>query len=207
MALASILDSEATFTQQAQEVGLSEPWIDALKANSLATFAKLSFAITSPGTVATDEQINRFLNTMRGGVVATIAELSAFKRLLFESQTMMMHRFKSVAKGEEAVPKRLAPPEREARLARQKQQLRGLDISGPMEPAHGLYDLCAAMIEKNEISYISPTKCLTRQQELLGNKPEKEIQLDATKTALVIKEQAAAQEISINSDLALYQAL
>ena len=207
MALASILDSEATFTQQAQEVGLTEPWIDALKANSLATFAKLSFAITSPGTVATDEQINRFLNTMRGGVVATIAELSAFKRLLFESQTMMMHRFKSVAKGEEAVPKRLAPPEREARLARQKQQLRGLDISGPMEPAHGLYDLCAAMIEKNEISYISPTKCLTRQQELLGNKPEKEIQLDATKTALVIKEQAAAQEISINSDLALYQAL
>ena len=207
MALASILDSEATFTQQAQEVGLTEPWIDALKANSLATFAKLSFAITSPGTVATDEQINRFLNTMRGGVVATIAELSAFKRLLFESQTMMMHRFKSVAKGEEAVPKRLAPPEREARLAWQKQQLRGLDISGPMEPAHGLYDLCAAMIEKNVISYISPTKCLTRQQELLGNKPEKEIQLDATKTALVIKEQAAVQEIRINSDLALYQAL
>ena len=82
--------------------------------------------------MATDEQINRFLNTMRGGVAATIAELSAFKRLLFESQTMMMHRFKSVAKGEEAVPKRLAPPEREARLARQKQQLRGLDISGPM---------------------------------------------------------------------------
>ena len=65
------------------------------------------------------------------------------------------------------MPKKLAAPEREARLARQKQQLRGLDITGPLEPAHGLYDLCAAMIEKNEISYISQTKCLYRQQELM----------------------------------------
>ena len=206
MALSSILDSEATFVQQAQEVGLTEPWVEALKANSLATFAKLSFAITSPGTVASDEQI-RFLNTLRGGVAATIAESSAFKRLLFESQTLMMHRFKSVAKGDDITPKRMAPPEREARLARQKQQLRGLDISGPTEPSHGLYDLCTSMIERNEISYISPSKCLSRQQELVGNKPEKEIQLDASKTALVIKEQPSVAEISINSDLALYQAL
>jgi hypothetical protein len=63
------------------------------------------------------------------------------------------------------------------------------------------------MIERNEISYISPSKCLSRQQELVGNKPEKEIQLDASKTALVIKEQPSVAEISINSDLALYQAL
>ena len=65
MALASILDSEATFIQQAHEVGLTEPWIESLKSNSLATFAKLSFAATSPGTVASsDGQINRFLNTL-----------------------------------------------------------------------------------------------------------------------------------------------
>ena len=74
MALASILDSEATFEQQATEIGLSRPWIDALKTNQLGTFAKLSFAITSPGTVAADDQVNRFLNGLRGGVAATIAD-------------------------------------------------------------------------------------------------------------------------------------
>ena len=31
------------------------------------------------------------------------------------------------------------------------------------------------MIEKNEISYTGPAKCLSRQQELLGTKPETEI--------------------------------
>ena len=165
MALSSILDSEATFVQQAQEVGLTEPGIDALKNNSLARFAKLRFAITSPGSVVSDEQVNRFLNTMRGGVTATIADLSAFKRLLCESQTLMMHRFKSIARV-------MRLPQAKWLHQREKRD-RLFDISAPTEPAHGLYDLCANMIERNEIAYISPTKCLSRQQELVGNKPER----------------------------------
>ena len=207
MAASSILDSEATFVQQAEDAGLSQPWIEALRNNQLATFAKLSFAVTSPGVVATDEQVTRFLNTMRDGTAATIAELAAFKRLLFESQTLMMHNFKSVAKGDDAAPKRMAPPEREARLERQRQQLRGLDITGPLEPAHSLYDICNSMIEKNEVAYINPNRCLSRQQELMGSKPEKEIQLDATKTSLVVKEQQAHAEISISSDFGFVPSL
>ena len=81
MATSSILDSEATFIQQAEDAGLTQPWLTALKANSLATFAKLSFAVTSPGITATDEQVTRFLGTLRENSPATIAELSAFKRL------------------------------------------------------------------------------------------------------------------------------
>jgi len=207
MALSSLLDSEATFAQQAEERGLSEPWVTSLKENGVATFAKLSFAITSPGTVATDDQVTRFLNNMRPGVVATIADSAAFKRVLFESQTLMIHRFKSAAKGDDTVPKKMSAPERDARLTRQRDQLRGLDITGPLEPAHGLYDLCAQMVERNEVAYISPSKCLSRQQELTGAKPEKELQLDASKTGLVIKEQPVTQEINLTSDLALYQAM
>ena len=41
----------------------------------------------------------------------------------------------------------------------------------------------------------------------MGSKPEKEIQLDASKTSLVVKEQQSSAEIHIASDLALYQAL
>ena len=207
MALSSLIDSEATFIQQAEECGISEPWVTALKNNAVATFAKLSFAITSPGTVATDEQVTRFLNTIRPSVVATIADFAAFKRVLFESQTLMIHRFKSAAKGDDAAPKRMSAPERDARLTRQWDRLSGLDISGPLEPAHGLYDLCAQMVERNEVAYINPSKCLSRQQELVGAKPEKELQLDASKTGLVIKEQPITQEINISSDLALYQAM
>ena len=207
MASASFLDSEATFSQQSEDAGLSGPWVDALKNSSLATFAKLSFAVTSPGVVATDDQINRFLGDLRPGVAPTIADLAAFKRILFESQTLMMHGFKATARGDDSLPKKMSAPERQARLERQREQLRGLEIQGPLEPSHALYDLCAGMIEKNEVAYISPSKCLSRQQELMGTKPEKEIQLDSTKTALVVKEQNNVAEINITSDLSLYQAM
>ena len=207
MALSSLLDSEVIIAQQAEVCGLSEPWITSLKDNGVAAFAKLSFAITSPGTVATDEQVTHFLNNLRPGIVATIADFAAFKRVLFESQTLMIHRFKSAAKGDDAVPKRMSAPERDARLTRQRDLLRGLDITGPLEPAHGLYYLCDQMVERNEVAYISPSKCSSRQQELTGAKPEKELQLDVSKTGLVIKEQPTAQEINLASDLALYQAM
>ena len=101
----------------------------------------------------------------------------------------------------------MSAPERDARLTRQRDQLPGLNITGPLEPAHGLYDLCAQMVERNDVAYISPSKCLSRQQELIGAKPEKELQLDASKTGLVIKEQTMTREINLTSDLALYQAM
>ena len=122
----SILDSEATFVQQAEDAGLTQPWIDALCATTnWQLLPSLALQSLAQGVVATDEQVTRFLSTLRGGTPATIAELAAFKRLLFESQTLMMHNFKSVAKGDDAAPKRMAPPEREARLERQRQQLYG----------------------------------------------------------------------------------
>ena len=124
-----------------------------------------------------DDQINAFLGTLRRGVAPSIADMAAFKRVLFESQTPMMHSLKATARGEERTPKKMSAPEREARLELQRQTFRGLDISGPLEPAHSLYDLCASMVEKNEVAYIGPTKCLSRQQELMGSKPEKNYSL------------------------------
>ena len=81
--------------------------------------------------VATNDQINTFLGTMGRGVAPSIADLAAFKRVLFESQTLMMHSFKATARGEDATLKKMSAPEREARLELQRQTFRGLDISGP----------------------------------------------------------------------------
>ena len=64
MASASFLDSEATFAQQAGDAGLSEAWVDALRTRALAIFAKMSFAVTSPGVVAKGDQITRFLGDL-----------------------------------------------------------------------------------------------------------------------------------------------
>ena len=206
MATSSILDSEATFIQQSEEAGLTRPWINALRDNVLATFAKL--ASQSPALEWWPLMSRRIgFEYVERRCCSDHSRASSVQKLVFESQTLMMHSFKSAAKGDEAAPKSRAPQERDARLERQRELLRGLDIKGPLEPAHALYDVCAAMIERNDMSYINPNRCLSRQQELMGSKPEKEIQLDATKTSLVVKEQQSHSEINISSDLALYQAL
>ena len=147
MAMSSVIDSEATFEQQAIEARLSQPWIDALKNSGLATMAKLSFAVTTPGTVASDADIIAFLQRIMAGVAPAISDLASFKRILFEAQTLMVHHLKSAVKGDDVSVKKMAPPERDARLAQQRALLRGLDITGPLEPAHALYDLCSDMIE------------------------------------------------------------
>lgn len=98
-------------------------------------------------------------------------------------------------------PKKLAAPERQVRLAKLKADFPGLDISGPLEPAHSLYDLAMAIFESEEVRYIPPSKCLSRQQELAGQKPEKEV--DAVKGSLIVKDVQNKQEITIPSDLAL----
>lgn len=45
------------------------------------------------------------------------------------------------------------------------------------------------------------------QQEVQGEKPEKEVQLDASKSNLVVKDQPQVKEIQLTSDLMLYQAM
>lgn len=208
MANSSILDSVATFERQAKAAGLPEEWITALKAASVDTLGKLSYAVSIPGNALTDELVRTFTTSIRPGSVPTIATNAALKRLVFEAQTFAVAALKAAVQSTDIdAPKKLAAPERQVRLDKLKTTYPGLDITGPLEPAHSLYDLCMTILESEEIRYIAPSKCLSRQQELAGQKPEKEVQLDAAKGSLVVKDVQPKQEIAVSSDLALYQAL
>ena len=108
----------------------------------------------------------------------------------------MMHSFKATAREDDAAQKKLSAPEREARLDFQSSDSDAW-ISQPLEPAQALYDSCASMVDKNEIAYIGPGKYLSRQHELMWIKLEEEIQLDVSKTVLVLKEQQTIVEFYI----------
>lgn len=146
---------------------MGKPWIDALKANAAAIFAKLKF-LRSPSLGRSHQKISdqHLLGIMCVGVAPSIADLAAFKHLLFENQALMMHSFKATAREDDAAQKKLSAPEREARLDFQSSDSDAW-ISQPLEPAQALYDSCASMVDKNEIAYIGPGKYLSRQHELM----------------------------------------
>ena len=208
MANSSILDSVATFEKQALNASLDQGWLDALKAAHIDTLGKLSYAITKPGTPVTDEALRAFTRSVRGGHEPSLAVNAALKRLVFESQTFAVAALKaSVSAPESETQKHLTAPDRIARATQLKARYPGLDISGPLGPSHMLYDQCLTIFDSEEVRYIPPSKCLSRQQELANQKPEKEVQLDAAKGSLVVKEVNHRKEVQPCSDLALYQAL
>ncbi len=177
MASSTILESTATFEMQATRAGLSVAYVAAIKNMGLGTLGKIAYALTTPGTSPTDAQIGTFLNGVRPGAVPTLADETAMKRLVFESQTLTIANLRnSLAES--------------ARIAGQKARI-------PMEPSFWLYDFFSATYESGELKYIPPGKCLTRQQELSGAKPEKHIKLDASSSGLVVKDAAPEQEINV----------
>ena len=88
--MTSLLDSEAQFLQRTIDLKFSEELRRSLKRNSLLTFGTYAYAHGQPGQNINDESFenNWFTtNVMQG---ASIADIAGAKRLLFESQTLVL---------------------------------------------------------------------------------------------------------------------
>ena len=115
MSSATVLESEATFQMQAQRAGLSQSYIDCIKAAALGTLGKLAYALTTPGTAPTELQVNNFLNAMRPAGAPTVADTTAMKRIVFEAQTLTIANLRnSMPASDESTSKKVAPAERSA---------------------------------------------------------------------------------------------
>ena len=65
--------------------------------------------------------------------------------------------------------KRLPAAEKQARLELQSRRLAGLKIAGELSPSHHLLDVTNAIVETGVITWISPTKCSKRDDEVQAN--------------------------------------
>ena len=208
MANNTILESTATFEMQAKRAGLNEQWIQAFGTKHMNKLSVLAHAITTPGTPPTSQQVTEFLDDIRPGIGATLSEITGVKRLVFEAQTLAIASLRTAIQSpDDSSSRRVAPAERAARIESQKARLQGLDLTGPLEPSHWLYDQFSSMMELGEIKYIPPNKCMTRQQEILGEKPDKQIKIDEAKGSLVFKDAPQEHDTDVSSDLALRQAM
>ena len=206
MAAVSVLSSTAAFTRRCETAGLSQPWVDALKAAAVNTLGKLSYAVSLPGTPPSADDLDAFTTKLRPGVDISIGDNSALKQLIFEAQTFTVAELRATVQEGEG-PKKLPSSERTLRLEQQKVRLTGLCLEGPLAVAHCLYDRLATMREQEELKYISPAECITRDAELCNTKPPKALQLDANKAGLIVKDEEAIAAMSIDTDLQLYQAM
>lgn len=99
----------------------------------------------------------------------------------------------------------LGHAERQARITQQKTRLSGYDLTGPLECSHGSYDLVGEMLQRDAVTYLSPTKFGTRASEVAREKPPKEVVIGSG-AQLTVTAGQKDDKCSIASDLLLSQA-
>eukprot|EP00969_Alexandrium_andersonii_P027866 1215940-Alexandrium_andersonii.AAC.1 len=60
-----------------------------------------------------------------------------------------------------------------------ERRLSGLDLRGELEASHALVDACVALYDENRLRYLDWQMCTKRDQELTGEKKDKEWRPDA----------------------------
>ena len=164
----------------------------------MQTFGTFAYAHGQPGQNISDEG---FESWVTGQLLtgATIADVAGAKRLLFESQTMVLASLQDQVNATDASAiKKVPVVERETKMRAIKRRLTGLLIEGPLEPGHSLLDTTASMMQLNE-------KCISRTHEVLNQKsPTK--QLDISAENLVVKEKQDTPDMTVTSALQLQEA-
>ena len=83
--MTSIVESEAHFRKRCQETGLSDRGLAAVIAAGYTNLGQLAFASGQPGQPLNEAEFQRFAQNVLGGL-ATLANTSTLKRLVFEGQ-------------------------------------------------------------------------------------------------------------------------
>ena len=133
-AMASLIDSEAHFSKRAGEVRLGDAALRTLRRLGLNSMGSLAYAHGQPGQPLDEAS---FTNWVQSTVDANVSlgDMSAIKRLLFESQTLVLAALREqVVNPDSAALKKVPEAEKGRRMKHLRDTLTGVLIEGPMEP-------------------------------------------------------------------------
>ena len=206
----SLLDSKSEFDSRAQQVGLVEEVVQALRDKGIASLAQLGFAAGTPGT--TDEtSLRAWASETLDNLSVPLGQEIALRRLLFTAHTLIIASLKEeVARASSAadVVRKLPPVEREARLTKLREKLPGIDLTRHQEPSYELVDAFSAMLEARSVRWVPFHRCTSREQELSARSYNKELQVMQSQDGkLSLKEGQASRHANVSDGLRVQQAM
>ena len=204
--MVSIIDSTAHFSSRAIEIGLTDDVVQIFIAKDIGSMGNFGFAHGQPGQPIVEADFTAWLTRILG-MEPDLATVARAKRLLFEAHVLVTSHLRSQIEGttDSAEARKIPPAERVARLERLAEQLKGIDLSGPMLPAHSLLNEVCHQAESQVLRYITPSKCPSRETEILNLKLEKELSIEHN--TLKIKDKDQAIPVDTGSEFLIYQAL
>ena len=177
MAAAS-LDSEASFKERAQKIGVTPEVLQELAEAGYTTFGRLCFAVTANPTQLEDSAVDSWIRSIFREA-PTPYQTSCLRRLLFEANSLNIADLHArVEPPAENIVRRLPAAERAARAQAQQARLAGVVFTPDTTPANSLVDLFVDQLESDILQYIGPERCVSRSQEMMSVKKDKTLNVD-----------------------------
>ena len=173
----SLIESVAAFGQRCDEITADGSLRNALNAQEIRTHSAMAFSMGTPQMTPTEDQFNALAARVHGGAV-TVGQMSAIRRIHFESTTLVISSVKERVTSEgadkgEAIRK-IPLAEKKQRREDQLARLSGVAMVGELDPSHALLDLANQMLETGSIVWLAPSKCSKRDDEVqMGLKDSK----------------------------------
>jgi hypothetical protein len=174
--MAALLDSTSVFTAKLEAVGINAEYVRRFQSANIDTHVRLAYVTPcQPG--AADEL--PFLNFLKKALQLqeiydlSLGQLSSIRRVWFEAHTVAVCEVREkVTRTESDMPSRMPNLERDTRITEQRPRLNGVCITTTLEPSHQLVDYVNQMKTDEQLRYLDPAKCTSREQELGGVKKE-----------------------------------
>ncbi|CAE7564705.1 unnamed protein product [Symbiodinium sp. CCMP2592] len=186
-------------------VGLSRESLRALADHGIDTLSKLAYSCGQPSTPLPQSEFDDFISTVMPA--ALLGEKGSVKRLLFESQALLLNDLREQVTQPDKWSTRDVPTvERQKRMEAVRASIPGVVLEGSLEPSHGLLNAACRMEREGQLRCIAPEQCGTRMYEIQNVKAQSKV-LSLEEGKLAISEEKGLPEVACGSALLLQEAL
>ena len=200
----STLESQAAFVARARDIGVEVASIQRLVDAGFGSYGRFAFAVPYAPQHPDDRPFQDFLQGLLRAA-PTESQLSALRRLFFESHTMALADVRARVESspdQSLTARKLPTAERLARQTTQQGRLTGIIFTPDTTPANHLVDAFVDMVETGLITYVKAEQCCSRAQEVSSLKRDTAIALDSN-GLLKLGKKSAEGTCEANTELKL----
>lgn len=172
--------------------------------NGITSLASLSKAAGQPGQPINPDEFAAWVRSLEPA--ATIGGVANLRRLTCESQTQLLAILRESVTSPDGATRKVPQAERESRMTLLKNRLPGLLVEGANEPGHALLGAVMSMVDKNQLRYLGPDRCISRIHELTSQKTtDRMLEIEANR--VVVKDKDDPMEVPARTSLQVLEAL
>ena len=200
----SLVESTAAFNQRCDEIVEDGSLRASLDGQGIKSHSAMAFSMGTPQMTPTEDQFVGLAQRIFGAGYS-VGQMSALRRLHFESTTLVISMVRERVTSESAdkadLARKIPLAEKRQRREDQMARLTGISMVGELDPSHALLDLANQMLESGAIVWLAPSKCSKRDDEVQQALKDSKSSIQVENAQLKVGPSTDTVEADWNSEL------